>query len=42
VLYLYIPQLVLIVGVVITQVQYFALGFVEPHAILVLSLLKPV
>ena len=33
VLYLYIPQLVLIMRVAITQVQDLALGFVEPHEI---------
>ena len=38
----YIPQLVLIVGVATTQVQDFALGFVEPHEVHLGSLLKPV
>jgi len=40
VLYSYIPQLVLIVGVASTQVQDLALGYVEPHEVLLGPLLQ--
>jgi len=42
VLHLYLPQLVLVVGIASTQVKGLALGFVEPHEIPLGSLLKPV
>ena len=42
VLYYFIPQLVLIVGVAMTQVQDLAFGFFEPHQILLGLLLEPV
>ena len=37
----FIPQLVLVVKVALTQVQDLAFGFVEPHEIHLGSLLKP-
>ena len=40
VLYSYIPQIVLIVGVASTQVQDLALGYVEPHEVLLGPLLQ--
>ena len=41
VLYPYIPQFVLIVGVATTQVQDLAHGFVEPHKFHLGPLFKP-
>lgn len=42
VLHLFIPQLVLIAGVAMTQEQGFAPGFVEHHEVHLGSLLEPV
>jgi len=42
VLYSYILQLVLTVGIAMTQVQSLALGFVQPRDVLLAPLLKPV
>jgi len=39
---LLIPQLVLVVGVAVTQVQDLALGFVDPHKVLLGPLFKPI
>jgi len=42
VLYPYSPQLVVIMGIIMTQVQDLAFGFVEPHEVLLGPLLEPV
>jgi len=41
VLHPYIPQLVLIAGVVTTHIQDPVLGFVEPHEVLQSTLFEP-
>ena len=38
----FIPQLVLLVDIALTQVQDLALGFIEPHEVLLGPLFKPV
>lgn len=38
----FIPQLVLVTGVPLTQVQDFVFGFFEPHGVQLVPLLKPV
>ena len=38
----FIPQLVLLVDIALTQVQDLALGFIEPHEVLLGPLFEPV